>query len=54
VPRLYAAGADYVSVPRLAEARLLCDVVLAALDGDLAAKRAALDQDLENRREVIV
>jgi Kef-type K+ transport system membrane component KefB len=53
IPKLYAAGADYVNVPRLVEAALLCDVVLAARHHRLQDKRAALDRDLGNRGEVI-
>ncbi len=53
VPRLYAAGADYVSVPRLIEAQDLCSVIEAARQGLLAQKRADLDEELSGRREVI-
>jgi Trk K+ transport system NAD-binding subunit len=53
VPKLYAAGADYVSVPRLIEARELCSVIEAAKNDLLAQKRAQLDEELVDRREVI-
>lgn len=53
VPDLYAAGADYVSVPRLVEAERLHEVICAACEHRLAASRAALDEALRERREVI-
>ena len=53
VPRLYEAGADYVSVPRLIEAHDLCAVLQAARKDLLHEKRAELDRELANRREVI-
>lgn len=53
VPKLYAEGADYVSVPRLIEARELCDVIEAARSNLLPQKRAELDSELADRHEVI-
>lgn len=53
VPLLRAAGADYVAVPRLAEAVDLCRVVLAAEQGSLDAARAELELALKDRREVL-
>ena len=53
IPALYATGASYVTVPRLLEAAELCDVMDAALKGLLAQKREALDEQLEERREVL-
>jgi voltage-gated potassium channel Kch len=53
VPKLYAAGADYVSVPRLIEAQELCEVLAAVREGRLAEKRGELDLELANRQEVI-
>lgn len=53
VPKLYAAGADYVSVPRLIEAQELCSVIEAAKKDLLPQKRAQLDEELTDRREVI-
>ena len=53
VPRLYAAGADYVTVPRLLEAVELLAVMRAADRNMLAEKRAALDRELADRHEVI-
>jgi Kef-type K+ transport system membrane component KefB len=53
VPKLYAAGADYVSVPRLIEAQELCSVIEAARNDLLPQKRAQLDEELADRREVI-
>jgi voltage-gated potassium channel Kch len=53
VPKLYAAGADYVSVPRLIEARELRKVIEAALAGLIAQRREELDAELEKRKEVI-
>ena len=53
VPRLYAAGADYVTVPRLLEAVELLAVMQAADRHMLAEKRAALDRELADRHEVI-
>ena len=53
IPRLYAAGADFVSVPRLIEAQELCAVVQAARENRLEAKREELARELSERREVI-
>jgi Kef-type K+ transport system membrane component KefB len=53
VAKLYAAGADYVSVPRLTEAQELCGVVQAARENQLDAKRRAQQLQLGGRREVI-
>ena len=53
VPKLYAAGADYVAVPRLLEAQDLCKVIRAARQHLLPEKRADLDRELANRNEVI-
>jgi Kef-type K+ transport system membrane component KefB len=53
VPKLYAAGADYVSVPRLIEAQELCSVIEAAKKDLLPEKRARLDEELAGRQEVI-
>ena len=53
VPKLYQAGADYVSVPRLIEAQVLCEVIQAARNNLLTRKRAELDRELANRHEVI-
>ncbi|MFZ4597058.1 MAG: cation:proton antiporter [Terrimicrobiaceae bacterium] len=50
---LYAAGANYVSVARLDEARELCKVLEAADCGLLVEKRAELDARLADRREVL-
>jgi len=52
IPRLYEAGADFVSVPRLLEARELRKVIEAARTDFLQAKRAELDTEIQNRREV--
>lgn len=53
IPKLYAAGANYVSVPRLVEAITLVDVVQAARSGTLELKREELEREMQNRREVI-
>jgi voltage-gated potassium channel Kch len=53
VPKLYAAGADYVSVPRLIEAKELRKVIEAALSGLIQQKREELDTELQKRKEVI-
>jgi len=50
---LIAAGADYVSLPRLHEAGDLLEAVRAATKGLMGAKRAALLAKLANRREVL-
>jgi voltage-gated potassium channel Kch len=53
VSNLYAAGADYVVVPRLSEARELYSVIEAAQAGLLDNKRADTDARLSERREVL-
>lgn len=53
VPRLYAAGASYVTLPRLLEAEDLCDALDAAANGRLPHKRQLQSEELENRSEVI-
>ncbi len=53
VPQLYAAGASYVSLPRLIEAGNLCEVVQAARQRLLDEKNNQLKEELNNRREVI-
>ena len=53
VPRLRAAGADYVSVARLGEAIDLCEAVRAAEEGLLDEKQADLELLLEKRDEVL-
>ncbi|MFO1088111.1 MAG: cation:proton antiporter [Hyphomicrobiales bacterium] len=53
VENLYAAGADYVLVPRLSEARELYGVIQAMQSGLLAEKRKATDAILAERREVL-
>jgi len=53
IPGLYAAGADYVSVPRLIEAKELRKAIEAARTNLLPVKRGELDAELKDRREVI-
>jgi Kef-type K+ transport system membrane component KefB len=53
VPDIYAAGADYVTVTRLSDAHALYEVIDAADQGLLPAKRAELDAQLAERREVL-
>jgi Kef-type K+ transport system membrane component KefB len=53
VERLYAAGADYVSTPRLLEAQELYSVIRAAENGLLEDKRAGQKEQLQNRNEVL-
>jgi len=53
IPKLYAAGADFVSVPRLVEATTLVDVILSARAGKLEMRREELDRELKDRNEVI-
>jgi Kef-type K+ transport system membrane component KefB len=53
VAPLYAAGADYVSAPRLLEARDLLAVIDAAEKNLLEEKRKQQDQQLAKRAEVI-
>lgn len=53
IPQLYEAGADYVLVPRILEARELRKVIEAARTNLIHQKRAELDHELSDRREVI-
>jgi hypothetical protein len=53
IAKLYAAGADFVSVPRLIEARQLYEVVQAAKQDRLELKRREQEEELSKRREVI-
>ncbi len=53
VPKLYAAGANYVSVPRMFEAQVLRDVLLAAREDRLHEHRDEMARHLHDRREVI-
>ncbi|MGM4893850.1 cation:proton antiporter [Tardiphaga sp. 709] len=53
VSDIYAAGADYVTVPRLSDAHALYEVIEAADQGLLDAKRADMDAQLAERREVL-
>jgi voltage-gated potassium channel Kch len=53
VARLRAAGADYVSLPRLSEASDLCEAVQAAHEGLLEQKQSRLDGRLAARAEVL-
>ncbi|HVY71941.1 MAG TPA: cation:proton antiporter [Verrucomicrobiae bacterium] len=53
VPKLYAAGANFVTIPRLSEANNYYDVIEAANHHLLDQKRAEQEQELLNRREVI-
>jgi Kef-type K+ transport system membrane component KefB len=53
VPQLYAAGASYVSLPRLIEAVNLCEVVQAARKRLLDEKNNELKRELLHRKEVI-
>jgi Kef-type K+ transport system membrane component KefB len=50
---LYAAGADYVLVPRVLSARRLREVIEAHEKGELPALRAAEQEALATRREVV-
>jgi hypothetical protein len=50
---LYAAGADYAMVTRLSDARELFSVIEAADAGLLEEKRAEMDAQLAERREVL-
>jgi voltage-gated potassium channel Kch len=50
---LYAAGADYVTVTRLSDAHELFTVIEAAQAGLLEDKRAEMDTQLSERREVL-
>jgi len=53
VPKLYAAGASYVCVPRLIEAVDLVGLIQAARKNELDQKRKQLDAELVERHEVI-
>jgi hypothetical protein len=53
VNNLYESGADYVSVPRLIEARELCEVIQSIRGNLLGQKRADHDSELRDRHEVI-
>jgi Kef-type K+ transport system membrane component KefB len=53
VPALYAAGASYVSTPRLLEATDLLQVVVAAEQNLLDQKRAEQESQLADRGEII-
>jgi hypothetical protein len=53
VAQLYAAGAAFVTVPRLLEARELLLALDAATAGSLAEKRAAQTESLTGRNEVV-
>lgn len=53
VADIYAAGADYVTVTRLSDARVLFEVIDAADQGLLAEKRDELDAWIAERREVL-
>ena len=53
VDDLYAAGADYVTVTRLSDAYELFAVIEAADEGLLEDKRAEMDAQLTDRREVL-
>jgi len=51
--RLYAAGASFVHVPRILEAKEFMTIIEAARNKLLDEKRAHQTEDLPNRREVI-
>ena len=53
VDDLYAAGADYVTVTRITDAQELYTVIEAADAGLIEDKRAELDAQLSERREVL-
>ena len=53
VPDLYAAGANYVTVPRLSDAHELYKVIEAVDKGLLEDKRAEMDRLLGKRQEVL-
>lgn len=53
VERLYAAGADYVTLARLTDAADLREALEAAKDGQIDHKRALVDARLGGRREVL-
>ena len=50
---LYAAGADFVTIPRLGEAAGLCEAVRAAEENLLEGLRASQASVLDGRREVL-
>jgi Kef-type K+ transport system membrane component KefB len=50
---LYDAGADYVTVPRLSNAKVLIELIAAVDAGLLADRRAEIDALLVERREVL-
>ena len=50
---LYAAGASYVSLPRLGQAEELLRAIHAAQQDGLGALRAAQSQQLNDRHEVL-
>ncbi len=53
VKDIYAAGADYVTVPRISDARELLSAIEAVDDSLLDEKKAELDLLLTERREVL-
>jgi Kef-type K+ transport system membrane component KefB len=53
VPKLYDAGINYVSLPRVIEAVDLFEVIAAAKNKLLEQKTAELKKELKDRREVI-
>ncbi len=53
IEELYVAGADYVTVARLAEANELIEVVTAADDGLLSQLRSKMEPRLRDRHEVL-
>ncbi|MGN6644406.1 MAG: NAD-binding protein, partial [Verrucomicrobiota bacterium] len=53
IPKLYAAGASYVTAPRLLEAHDLLAVIEAADKGLLDDKCKEQSEQLEDRKEVI-
>jgi len=53
IPVLYAAGANYVTAPRLLEADDLLQVIKAAGKNLLGQKRRAQERELQGRNEVI-
>ena len=53
VAKLYAAGANYVSLPRQIEAQQLFEAIIAARDRKLEEKRHEQALELIDRDEVI-
>lgn len=53
VPKLYGAGANFVSIPRLTEAAELVHVIDAARNRLLEEQRAAQEAEMADRQEVI-